>query len=211
MDIKMPFLDGIKTTKEIRYNKKYSEYSDIPIIALTAEANIHEKEVCFNYGMNEYITKPTKITNLDKILTKYLQNNATMKAADSNKNFLSDNYTFKNMEEIEAIHYPMLLEKFYGDEEIAQEILEIFHADFALMIDELEVHLKNGDIKQMYETAHKMKGSAGNVEASVLFTECKKFLFACKKENIEGCEEAFQNIKENFDTVNIQIGNILKN
>lgn len=211
MDIKMPFLDGIKTTKEIRYNKKYSEYSDIPIIALTAEANIHEKEVCFNYGMNEYITKPTKITNLDKILTKYLQNNATMKAADSNKNFLSNNYTFKNMEEIEAIHYPMLLEKFYGDEEIAQEILEIFHADFALMIDELEVHLKNGDIKQMYETAHKMKGSAGNVEASVLFTECKKFLFACKKENIEGCEEAFQNIKENFDTVNIQIGNILKN
>ena len=61
MDMKMPFLDGFDTTKEI---KKLN--SSIPIIAQTAFCMPEERERCFSCGCEAYISKPI---NLDELLT----------------------------------------------------------------------------------------------------------------------------------------------
>lgn len=54
MDIQMPEIDGLETTRRIRNNLKLS----VPVIALTASALPEDMEICFNAGMNDYITKP---------------------------------------------------------------------------------------------------------------------------------------------------------
>jgi PAS domain S-box-containing protein len=56
MDIQMPLLDGIATMKCIRTSGK--SYSDIPIIALTANAMVGDKEAYLAAGMNGYVSKP---------------------------------------------------------------------------------------------------------------------------------------------------------
>jgi CheY-like chemotaxis protein len=53
MDIKMPEMDGIEATNEIRKLN-----NTIPIIAQTAYALEDERVKCMNTGFNEYITKP---------------------------------------------------------------------------------------------------------------------------------------------------------
>ncbi len=53
MDMKMPFLDGYDTTREI---KKIN--ASIPVIAQTAFCMPEEKEKCFECGCNGYISKP---------------------------------------------------------------------------------------------------------------------------------------------------------
>lgn len=56
MDLRMPEMDGIEATREIR--GKQSLKSEVPILALTASAMLEEQNEIFKVGMNEYISKP---------------------------------------------------------------------------------------------------------------------------------------------------------
>ncbi|MBF0449600.1 MAG: response regulator [Candidatus Magnetomorum sp.] len=62
MDILMPEMDGIETTKQIRNST--NNHSQIPIIALTAYAMSGDQEKFLNAGMDEYVTKPVNIETL---------------------------------------------------------------------------------------------------------------------------------------------------
>jgi signal transduction histidine kinase/CheY-like chemotaxis protein len=62
MDIHMPVMDGIEATLSIRGSRK--PYSDIPIIALTADPQYQQKRLCRNIGMDEALAKPVKLTEL---------------------------------------------------------------------------------------------------------------------------------------------------
>jgi len=70
MDINMPEMDGYTTTRAIR--QLSSPQSTIPIIALTADAMKEDKEKCLEAGMDNYISKPFTLPELEKILKQYL-------------------------------------------------------------------------------------------------------------------------------------------
>ncbi len=66
MDHMMPELDGVETTHIIR--RFHSEYNDVPIIALTANAVEGTKEMFCREGMNDFVAKPIEIRVLvDKV------------------------------------------------------------------------------------------------------------------------------------------------
>ena len=71
MDIQMPEMDGLETTRKIRdiEHKEFIE-NPVPIIALTASAMKGDKEIFLNAGMNDYISKPFKKNDLEIILRK---------------------------------------------------------------------------------------------------------------------------------------------
>jgi CheY-like chemotaxis protein len=67
MDIQMPVMNGIVTTKKIR-NLEKSSRTHTPIIAITANALLGDKEECLAAGTDDYISKPFQIeTLLDKM------------------------------------------------------------------------------------------------------------------------------------------------
>ncbi|TKB25381.1 PAS domain S-box protein [Desulfopila sp. IMCC35006] len=66
MDVQMPELDGLETTKIIRSAQQYRHVRNIPIIALTAYAMAGDKEKCLEAGMNSYLAKPVDIKALEK-------------------------------------------------------------------------------------------------------------------------------------------------
>ncbi|MCJ8314658.1 MAG: response regulator [Saccharospirillaceae bacterium] len=70
MDCQMPILDGYQATKQIREAKAGSQYKDITIIAMTANAMKGDKEKCIDAGMNQYLTKPLNQDELNKILAE---------------------------------------------------------------------------------------------------------------------------------------------
>ena len=63
----MPVMNGYEATTEI---KKINP--EIPIIAQTAFAMSDEKESCFKYGCDDYISKPVNLNKLSQIFSKYL-------------------------------------------------------------------------------------------------------------------------------------------
>jgi PAS domain S-box-containing protein len=66
MDVQMPELDGIETTKIIRGSEEYLHVQNIPIIALTAYAMAGDKDKCLEAGMDSYLAKPVDIKALEK-------------------------------------------------------------------------------------------------------------------------------------------------
>jgi PAS domain S-box-containing protein len=69
MDCQMPVLDGYEATRQIRKNLK-SSISEIPVIAMTANAMAGDREKCLNSGMNDYISKPMKLEDLASALLR---------------------------------------------------------------------------------------------------------------------------------------------
>ncbi|MBC2690712.1 ATP-binding protein [Pseudomonas kielensis] len=70
MDCRLPIIDGYEATRQIR---QLPGCSEVPIIALTANALQGDREACLAAGMNDYLAKPFKRTDLQQILQRWLQ------------------------------------------------------------------------------------------------------------------------------------------
>lgn len=69
MDMQMPNLSGIEATEKIRKEEKTPKH--IPIIALTANAMPPDKQRCLSAGMDDYLSKPLRINELQSMLAKH--------------------------------------------------------------------------------------------------------------------------------------------
>ncbi|MCP2225356.1 ATP-binding protein [Pseudomonas mandelii] len=70
MDCRLPIIDGYEATRQIRL---LPGCADLPIIALTANALQGDREACLSAGMNDYLAKPFKRTDLQQILQRWVQ------------------------------------------------------------------------------------------------------------------------------------------
>jgi len=71
MDMQMPEMDGLESTRLIRAFEKEKKLQQTPIISMTANAMKADMEKCLNAGMNDFISKPFKQEQLLKIIQKY--------------------------------------------------------------------------------------------------------------------------------------------
>ena len=71
MDCQMPVLDGFEATKQIRSLEEGSS-KHIPIVALTANVVPRDKHLCFDVGMDEFISKPVNQGRLRDIVERFL-------------------------------------------------------------------------------------------------------------------------------------------
>ncbi|CAI2165450.1 15768_t:CDS:10 [Funneliformis geosporum] len=70
MDVQMPIMGGFEATQKIREFEQETG-GHVPIIALTAHAMIGDREKCLFAGMDEYVTKPLRMTDLIATINKF--------------------------------------------------------------------------------------------------------------------------------------------
>ncbi len=73
MDIHMPVMDGYVATERIRQWEAANHLPPLPIIALTADAYEQDHQLCLNAGMDDYLTKPVLIDDLQMALVRWLK------------------------------------------------------------------------------------------------------------------------------------------
>ena len=77
MDVMMPVMNGLEATKTLRTQE---QFSDLPIIAVTAKAMNDDADKCLEAGMNDYLSKPVDKEQLLEMLEKYLNDPEESKA-----------------------------------------------------------------------------------------------------------------------------------
>lgn len=86
LDIMIPIINGIEVCKKIR------QYSEVPIIMLTAKSTVADKVLGLDVGANDYITKPFEIEELLARIRVYERN---IKTSIKVKDLVMDNKTHK--------------------------------------------------------------------------------------------------------------------
>ena len=83
MDIQMPVLDGVESTKKILAYERENGLAHTPIIALTANVGVGDKERYISEGMDDYATKPLDIETLKRMISKHYS--VTVSSEDKEK------------------------------------------------------------------------------------------------------------------------------
>jgi PAS domain S-box-containing protein len=78
MDCQMPVMDGFEATRLLR---AMPEYQLLPIVALTANVMTHDRELCLQAGMNDFLSKPININDLFAMLSRWLKGRDTHQEA----------------------------------------------------------------------------------------------------------------------------------
>jgi len=141
MDMQMPIMDGIEATKRIRKD------TNVPIIALTANAVMGEREKCLAAGMDDYLSKPFEEEDLVRTLAKWLgvqtgAVSATHAAPETNE------YGIGELKKIAR-----------GNETIIVSLLQAFIAETRLAAIDINQGFETGDMKRMKAAAHRIKPS----------------------------------------------------
>ena len=68
LDMMMPDMDGYEALRVIRTDEKIAE---VPVIAVTAQAMLGDREKCLEAGANDYVSKPIDVDYLLEILNRY--------------------------------------------------------------------------------------------------------------------------------------------
>ncbi len=68
MDIKMPNMDGLEATRQIK-----QLMPEVPIIVQTAFAMESDEKLSFEAGCNDYLSKPIRVKKLIEVVAKYLE------------------------------------------------------------------------------------------------------------------------------------------
>ena len=151
MDVQMPELDGLEATKQIRMLKNGMT---LPIIALTAGVSKEERELCFDSGMNDFLSKPIEKLELKRIIEKFIANNK------QNKNTINESEQIKVTAHFDR---EKLLAKI-GDENVLKLLLDTAKTEYPKYIAEIEDVIEKASKSEIISKAHKLKGSALNME-----------------------------------------------
>ncbi len=158
MDVQMPEMDGLEATRRIR--ESGSNYRNIPVIALTANAMTGDRELCLEAGMSDYLSKPVKPADLTEMLMKWLKPSSS----SGSGNPLDETVEFNP-------HY--LTFECGLDPLIVNSILEDFITSSKDLIHRIIDAARKGDLAEMAKATHALKGAARSIGANRLASDCE--------------------------------------
>ena len=151
----MPLMDSYEATSEIRRREEEKTGKRVVIIAMTANALEGESEKCIAAGMNDYISKPINVGELQKLLNR-LQSSAQNPevSANTNQNFSVDLIS-------PPVNIEQLDEASIGDEDLRQELIEIYLRQMSESLEKLRTAVKTNSLDEIKRLAHTLvSGSA---------------------------------------------------
>lgn len=176
MDMQMPVMDGVAATMEIR---KLGRYNHIPIVAMTANAMLADKERCLAAGMVDFVTKPIEPDDLWATLIKWIKPRQTEASAPAAPQVTAAPQV-GIPEDVAGLDTMLGLKRVLGKTGLYLNMLRKFVAGQKNFPDLIEQALDAGDWATAERLAHTLKGVAGNIGASELQEEAGKLEAALK-------------------------------
>jgi len=195
MDINMPVIDGYETTRRIR---KLGILT--PVIAITGSAMKGELEACLAAGMNEYITKPINIYNLEKIIEKNILQKpgfSNISARPKVNEEINEIY-LKQAKDIKVFDKKTLIENTDSNEEILKSFIGSFVKYFEKYFNELKDAFASGVDTKISGAAHKLKGSSLNAAAMTIADRLMQIEKLAKKNQISDIWHLITEIEEEY-------------
>ncbi|MFT5208583.1 MAG: two-component system sensor histidine kinase/response regulator [Flavobacterium sp.] len=193
MDCQMPKMDGFEATKRLRDGELGESYLLVPIIALTANAMVGDRDKCLESGMNDYISKPLDADLLGQKI-KYWASQT--KSADSLQKE-ADNIA--SMNEAALWDEADALKRMRGKEKNLKRLISLCLDTLPEQMEQLTESIKILDMASARNNAHAIKGVAANISGQQLMACMALCEQACIAEETEKVVGLLPNCQEQCD------------
>lgn len=197
MDIQMPGLDGLETTRRIRSWE--GEGRHLPIVAMTANAVAGFEKTCFQAGMDDFLVKPIKRHELARVLLRWGGN-----PSRSLPGQVTPEAPPEAQEETNPMEAVDALVEYLGTDEVLAMADEAAK-DAANMISSLEEHARKSHFRAMGQTAHTLKSSAGAFNFNIVSEIARQIEYACRDERFDDaaalCQGLGDRLRQDKDNV----------
>lgn len=203
MDIQMPVMSGIDTTRAIRsLESTLDGEMQLPIIALTAHALADEKQKLLKVGMNDYVTKPIQMEQIIQILTQWTKNNFTAKAPDK------DHHVVAEALDPEILNWQQSLQLAANKEDLAQDLLKMLVDSFPTELDEMQQLIELEDFPQLEHVLHRLYGATryvGTPKLQQVTGDFEQFISTLRKERRIADEGFIEEVMRRFDELGLVV------
>jgi len=199
MDCHMPELDGYEATRLIRQfeaEKDDPQRPPVYVIAMTANALESDRDKCLAAGMNDYISKPVKLPELQAVLQEasgFVQP-AARKRTDVEP---ADAHAVLDRSVLAGLR--QLREE--GEPDPAVELIDLFLRDTPPRIQDMQTAIARSDARTLRESAHGLKGSASNLGARRLAGLCLELEKLAGDGKLSEAAELFGKLTEEYGRV----------
>ena len=157
MDMQMPIMDGYKATEILRETYPSSE---LPIIAMTANALKGDRERSIEAGMNDYISKPINPEILFETLVKWLISNGRKDAEEDLKE--------ASNEKVEILDFDITLIRLGNKQNFYYDLLQRYCDNYSNLVNEFSDMRRNKKYDEAKRFIHSLKSVTGNIGAMKL-------------------------------------------
>jgi PAS domain S-box-containing protein len=200
MDCHMPELDGYEATRLIRMiemEKNDAQRAPAYIIALTANALEGDRERCLSAGMNDYISKPVKLPELQAVLQEaagFVRPVPPGNRAEGRDDGGEARVDRAVLAGLRALQEP-------GEPDPSIELIDLFLSDTPAKIQAMRSAIARSDATALKESAHGLKGSASNLGARRLAKLCGELEKLSREGKLTEAANLFGKVTEEYDAL----------
>jgi CheY-like chemotaxis protein len=152
-DLHMPEMDGFEAIRILREREKATG-NHLPVVAMTALAMIGDRERCLDAGMDGYLSKPIRPSELDALLDIYV-----------GRKFERKNAAEARPASAGSVDADELLDRIDDDRAFLAELIELFRSEYPVNLEAARAAIHANDAPALQRSAHAMKGVLGNLAA----------------------------------------------
>ena len=192
MDVQMPEMDGLEATKLIVNNCQQGKLTNKPmIVAMTANAMQGDREICLAAGMDDYLSKPIRPSELMRMLLE-----CPSIAPNIPTRLLSIN--------IDKLH--QVASDIGGDDtEFLTELIDSYLDNTRSLLQELYTSFSQQNFDLLFRTAHTLKSSSAVIGAEDLSNLCRELETNLRNKNYEGLDIAVSKITDEYTNVQSEL------
>jgi len=212
MDCQMPVLDGYEATVEIRKRETAVAGSrHTPIIAMTANAMMGDREKCLAAGMDDYITKPIQSGDLQRVLEQWSppwSPQSPPKPPRPAKKIAAKSLT-SAQETLLPIDKKRLLDAVGDGDQIPSEFIEFYRNQMSEELNRLRIAIRSRSTDEVIQIAHGCAGMNANCGMIAVVAPLRELERMGREGNLDGAELIAEQVNVGLERIRLVLTTML--
>jgi len=175
LDMQMPEMDGWEATREI--HRLWAPGDRPRIVALTANAMAEDRRRCLDAGMDDYLSKPLRVAELQAALDRTAPPPPVLVSQAA----AAQGFDPAILGTMRALQRP-------GQPDLVQSMIQLYLKGLPVQLQTIELAVKTADAAALGRAAHKLKGSSATLGAGRIAELCTRLQSMADKSALAGAE-----------------------